>query len=99
MLFTDYGKAFDSIQRQILFDILESRNIPDTLLKATVDIETQNNILIQFQNWTKLIKVHQGCPLSCTTFNIHLDEITKWQKEKIKGIPLQKISTTINITC
>jgi len=47
--FTDYGKAFDSIQRQILFDILESRNIPDTLLKARVDIQTQNNILIQFQ--------------------------------------------------
>jgi len=48
-LFRDYGKSFDSIQRQILFDILESRNIPDTLLKATVDKETQNKILIQFQ--------------------------------------------------
>jgi hypothetical protein len=32
-LFTDYEKAFDSIKRQILFGILKSRNIPDTLIK------------------------------------------------------------------
>jgi hypothetical protein len=37
-LFVDYGKAFDNVQRQISFDILKSRNIPDTLLKAIVDI-------------------------------------------------------------
>jgi hypothetical protein len=38
LLFVEYEKAFDSIQRQVLFDILKSRNIPDTLLKAVVDI-------------------------------------------------------------
>jgi len=36
-------------KKDILFDILEPRNIPDTLLKATADIQTQNKILIQFQ--------------------------------------------------
>jgi len=45
-LFTDHGKAFYCIQRQILFDILKSRNIPDTELKKTVDIYTQNKILV-----------------------------------------------------
>jgi hypothetical protein len=30
--FIDYDKALDSVQRQILFDILKSRNIPDRLL-------------------------------------------------------------------
>jgi hypothetical protein len=34
----DYEKALDSNQRQILFDISKSRNIPGALLKATVDI-------------------------------------------------------------
>jgi hypothetical protein len=29
-LFIDYEKAIDSVQRQILFDILKCRNIPDT---------------------------------------------------------------------
>jgi hypothetical protein len=38
MLFVDYEKAFDSNQRQILFDISKSWNISDTLLKAIVDI-------------------------------------------------------------
>ena len=41
--------------------------------------------------------VHQGCPLSPTLFNIHLNEIiTNWQKEVIKGIPLPKKSSTGN---
>ena len=44
LLFIDYEKAFDNIQRQILFNILKSRHIPDTLLKAIVDIYTQKNI-------------------------------------------------------
>ena len=50
LLFIDYEKAFDSIQRQILFNILNSRHIPGTLLKAIVDIYTQNKILIKFNN-------------------------------------------------
>ena len=80
-LFIDYEKAVDNIQRQILFNILKSRQIPDTLLKAIVDIYTQNKILIKFNN--KLSKpveinkgVRQGCPLSAALFNIYLDEIT-----------------------
>ena len=91
MLLIDYEKAFDNIQRQILFNILKSRHIPDTLLKAIVDIYTQNKIFIKFNN--KLSKpvveinkgVRQGCPLSPTLFNTYLDEIiTKWQKIRHK---------------
>jgi len=40
LLIIDYKKAFNNIQRQILFNILKSRHIPDTLLKAIVDIYT-----------------------------------------------------------
>jgi len=95
LLFIDYEKAFDNIERQILFNILKSRHIPDTLLKAIVDIYIKK-ILIKFNN--KLSKsveinkgVHQGCPLSPTLFNIYLDEIiTKWQKQDITGIKLSK---------
>ena len=91
MLFIDYEKAFDNIQRQISSNILKSRHIPDTLLKAIADIYTQNKILIKFNN--KLSKsveinkgVRQGCPLSPTLFNI----ITKWQKQDTTGIKLSK---------
>jgi len=96
LLFIDYEKAFDNIQRQILFNILKSRHIPDTLLKAIVNIYTKNKISIKFNN--KLSKsveinkgVRQGCPLSPTLFNIYLDEILiKWQKQDITGIKLSK---------
>jgi len=80
LLFIDYEKAFDNIQGQILFHILKSRHIPDTLLKAIVDIYTKNKIPIKFIN--KLSKsveintgVRQDCPISPTLFNIYLDEI------------------------
>jgi transcription initiation factor TFIIIB Brf1 subunit/transcription initiation factor TFIIB len=95
-LFIDYEKAFDSVQRHILFDILKSRNIPDTLLKAIVDIHTQNKISIKFNSKSSKLAeinrgVRQGCPLSPTLFNIYLDGIiTKWQKEDITGIQLSK---------
>jgi hypothetical protein len=87
LLFVDYEKVFDNIQTQILFNILKSRHIPDTLLEALVDIYTKNKILIKFNN--KLPKsvdinkeVRQGCPLLPTLFNIYLDEIrTKWQNK------------------
>jgi hypothetical protein len=94
LLFIDYEKEFDNIQRQILFNILKSRHIPDTLLKAIVDIYTQNKILIKFNNrLSKLTEINkgvcQGCPLSPTLFNMYLDElITKWQKQGITGIKL-----------
>jgi len=75
-LLIDYDKAFDSIQRQIVFDILTSKNMPDTLLKAIVDRYTQNKILITPNS--KLLKlaeinkvVRQCCPLSSMLFNIY----------------------------
>ena len=95
LLFIDYEKAFDNMKRQILFTILKSRHITDTLLKAMVDIiYTQNKILIKFNNnISKQVEINkgvrQGCPLSPTVFNIYLDEIiTKWQKQDITGIKL-----------
>ena len=74
LLFIDYEKAFDNVQRQILFNILKSRHIPDALLKAIVDIYTQNKILIKFNNLSEPVEINegvcQGCPLSPTLFNI-----------------------------
>jgi hypothetical protein len=96
LLFIDYEKAFNNIERQILFKILKSRHIPDTLLKAIVDVYTQHKIMIKFNNkLSKLVDINkgvrQGCPLSPTLFNIYLDEIiTKWQKQNLTGIKLSK---------
>jgi len=105
LLFVDYEKVFDNIQRQILFDILKSIHIPGTLLKAIVDIYTQNKILIKFNNkLSKPVEINkgicQGCRLSPTLFNIYLDEIiTKWQKQDITGIKLKKTATVNAVIC
>jgi len=96
LLSIDYEKAFGNIQRQILFNILKSQHIPDTLLKAIVDIYTKNKILIKFNNkLSKSVEINkgfrQGCPLSPTLFKICLNEIiTKWQKQDITRIKLSK---------
>jgi hypothetical protein len=55
LLFIDYEKAFDNIQRQILSNILQSRHILDTLLKPIVDVYTQNKIMIKFSNKISLL--------------------------------------------
>ena len=39
LLFIEYEEEFDNMQRQILFNILKSRHVPDALLKAIVDSE------------------------------------------------------------
>jgi hypothetical protein len=92
LLFIDYEKAFDNIYRQILFHILKSRQTPDTLLKAIVDVYTQNKITIKFYNKTsKLVEINgvrQGCPLSPTLFNIYLNKII------INGKPLKRLLDT-----
>jgi len=98
LLFMDYEKAFDNIQIQILFKILKSKDIPGTLLKAIVDIYTQNKILTKFNN--KLSKpieidegVHEGCLHSPTLFNIYLGEIiTKWQNKTKPELNFKKTS-------
>ena len=65
----DYEKAFDGIKIQILFDILKPRNISDTLLKAVLDIHTQNKMLIKFKSelpkLAKLIKQYAKVFLAC----------------------------------
>jgi len=96
LLFIDYEKAFDNIQKQILFNILKSRHIPDTSCTVKVDIYTQNKLLIKLNNkLSKPVEINkgarQGCPRSPTLFNIYLDKIiTKWQKQDITGIKLSK---------
>jgi hypothetical protein len=96
LLFIDYEKAFDCIQRQIIFNILQSKKIPDALLKAIMDIHTQNKIMIKLNNKpSKPVEINngvrRGCPLSPIMLNIYLDEIiTKWQNQDINGIKLSK---------
>jgi len=94
LLFIDYEKTFDNIQREILFNILKSRHIPDTLLKAIVDIYTQNKILIHlttnYQNRQKLLREYAQAALfhlHCLIYRVSQEERAKLQE----GVPYVKL--------
>ena len=101
MLFVEYEIAFDSIQRQALFEILKySRYI---IKGNSGHTHTQNKILRKSNSrLLKLDEINKGvcldCPLLPILFNMYLDDIkTKWQKEDIKGIPLPKNQTLFTL--
>jgi hypothetical protein len=58
LLIIYYEKAFDNIKRQILFNILKSKHIPDTLLRGIVDDYAQNEGKIL--QLSKLVKIYKG---------------------------------------
>jgi uncharacterized protein (UPF0216 family) len=61
-------KAFDKVKIDKLFDILQSKNIPNLLLKSIIEIYSGNKIKVKINN--QLSEGHtinhglgQGCPL------------------------------------
>lgn len=93
--FVDFRKAYDSIDRQTLFDTLEeygvdrktSSLIKQTLTDTTSKIKFMGEISEPFEIHTG---VRQGDGLSPLLFNIVLDKIIKQWEEKVKGIQLGK---------
>ena len=74
-------KKIDFIRRHNSCDILKYRKIPDTLLNARVDINTENKILKKklSQKYKRMAEIITGgpqiCPLSTTLFSIYVDII------------------------
>jgi hypothetical protein len=58
--FIDYEKAFNNIQRQILFYNLKSIHTPDILLKTIVDVYTQNKMIQFYNKNSKRVEVNKG---------------------------------------
>ena len=47
LAFLDYVKDFDSVRRDKLFEILQSKNIHNLLLKSTIQIYSGNTIKVK----------------------------------------------------
>jgi hypothetical protein len=70
--------------------MLQSKNIPNLLLKSTIEIDFGNKIKIKLSEERTIDHgVRQGCPSSPTLFNIYMNRIiVKWYQIYTKGINL-----------
>ena len=87
MLFIDFEKAFDQVNRNKLWGIMKQKGIPQHLITAIKSLYVENQIKIETRSNKKedLVAtinkgVRQGCPLSPSLFNIYMDDaILNWQ--------------------
>ena len=100
MCFIDFEKAYDNINRNKLFSALEEYNLPKKLIRVIESLYEDTMIKVKIgeevSECEKINKgVRQGCPLSCTLFNIYMDKITRqWKATEPKGV---KITNTEQI--
>jgi len=102
LLFIDYEKAFDSVNRDKLWEMMENK-IPNYLLNTIKCIYRNMMVRIKFNDGiSETIHINkgvrQGCSLSPVLFNIYINKIVQESKIVIKkGLQLnnRKLVNTI----
>ena len=77
--FTDYAKAFDCVDHNKLWKILEDMGIPDHLICLLRNLYADQEATVRTRHrtdWFQIGKgVHQGCILSPCLFNLYSEHI------------------------
>jgi hypothetical protein len=97
VLFLDYEKAYDSVDRSKLWSILESYEVQQNLINAIKSLYKNTEICIKISD-TKISKpvivnvgLRQGCGLSPVLFNIYINKIIDlWKMTNPKGIKIMR---------
>lgn len=97
--FIDYEKAFDRVDRSILWKILENKGIPSHLIRVIQSLYLNNTIQLKTSRNNKMAEINQGvrqgCPLSPTLFNLYMDEVIRiWLNEISLDFKLNDINCT-----
>lgn len=96
LAFIDLLKAFDNVNRNLLWSILEKRGYPKHLVEAIKSLYEDTSIRLVVGNiLTEDIPtnkgVRQGCSLSPTLFNIYMDDMFRtWKLNVDPGIYFKK---------
>ena len=88
MLFIDYEKSYDNVNRDKLWEVMNNK-IPNYLLNTIKCIYRNTNVRIKFNDGvSELIHINkgvrQGCGLSHVLFNIYINKIIQEFKTIIK---------------
>ena len=79
--FIDYAKAFDSVDHNKLWEILQEMGIPDHLTYLLRNLYAGQEVIVRTghgtTDWFQIGKgVHQGCILQSCYFNLYAEYIT-----------------------
>ena len=98
--FVDYAKAFDCVDHNKLWKILEEMGIPDHLICLLRNLYVGQEVRTGHgtTDWFQIGKgVRQGCILSPCLFNLyteHIRETLGWKKHKLESRLQGEISIT-----
>ena len=98
--FIDLSKAFDSINRNMLFYKLLTNRIHGKFYNAVVALYEETECCVQINNLTTewfgtLQGVRQGDNLSPTLFNVYINDLAKDLKEMGLGVSLDNINICV----
>ena len=100
--FIDYAKAFDCVDHNKLWKILQEMGIPDhlTCLLRNLCVGPEATVRTGHgtTDWFQIGKgVHQGCILSPCLFNFYVCEMLGWKMHKLESRLPGEISVTSDI--
>ena len=102
----DYAKAFDCVDHNKLWKILQEMGIPDHVICLLRNLNAGQEATVRnghgTTDWFQIGKgVYQSCILSPCLFNLYGQstscEMPGWMKHKLKSRLLGEISTTSDI--
>ena len=94
--FVDLEKAFDNVDRQKLWNIMDRRGYPQHLINSVKILYKSTSVVLDLNGRLSgdipINKgVRQGCCVSPTLFNIYIDDMLRaWKSRVTSGIQLNK---------